>query len=112
MKVEGTIVPDGDNASVNRKAWCLLVDRRPEFRRPAPRQITNPFTRQSTIVRPTPDTASVILNGKCIGDVSWSTDEDVPLVNVSVEPVALPLVLEWTKELGGKFVQYSPDEDV
>lgn len=111
MKVQGTIEPSGDSSSLNRESWCRLVDRRAEFRRPEPRQITNPFTRQATIIRPPADVASVILNGECVGDVSWSMDEDVPLVNISVEQVALPLVLEWASELGGQFTQLSNDED-
>ncbi|MEZ6139648.1 MAG: hypothetical protein R3B84_03665 [Zavarzinella sp.] len=111
MKVEGTIEPDSNISSLSREPWCQLVDRRAELPRPEPRQAINPFTCQSMTIRPTPDVALVILNGECVGDVSWSMDEDVPLVIISVEQVALSLVLEWTKELGGKFIQYSRDED-
>ena len=55
MRVEGAILPAGDGSEVNEQAWCRLVDRRPEFRRPVPRQAINPFTRKPMVVRATPD---------------------------------------------------------
>jgi hypothetical protein len=103
MRVEGAIQPSGNGSRVNREAWCQLVARRPEFRRPAPRQGINPFTREPMILRPTPDVAEVVVDGISVGNVGWSMSEDVPQVNVSVERSAMPLVLEWAQELGGEF---------
>ena len=53
-------------------------------------------------ISPTADTAEVVLEGRSIGSVSWSMSEK-PLVNVSIEPCGMPLVIEWTAALGGEF---------
>jgi hypothetical protein len=90
MKIEGSIQPASE-ATFNRAAWCDLVGKRPELRRPAPREIINPFTKKPTTVRATEDAAEIVLNGNVIGNASWSTSEE-PLVNVSVEPAGLPFV--------------------
>jgi hypothetical protein len=101
MRIEGAIVPVGRPA-FNREAWCALVTRRPEFRRPPPRQIRNPFTGESTTAQPPPDVAEVVSEGRVVGEVYWSMSEE-PRVNVSVESSALPLVRECAAELGGEF---------
>ena len=44
----------------------------------------------------------MILEGQPVGRVSWSMSEE-PLVCVIVEQSAMPLVLEWAKELAGEF---------
>ena len=103
MRVEGVILPTGDRSRVNREAWCHLVDRRPEFRRPQARQVINPFTREPMMSPPTRDVASVVIDGVSLGEVYWSMDEDDPQVIVSVARSVVPLVLQWAAELGGKF---------
>lgn len=84
-------------------SWCRLIRDRPEFRRPPPRQANNPFTREPMVILPAQDAAEVVVDGKGVGDVYWSMSEDEPLVNVSVERLALPLILQWAAELGGEF---------
>ncbi len=102
MQIEGTIRPTGDGMGFCREAWCQLVSRRPEFRRYPSCQIRNPFTGGTVTLRPHEDSAEVLLGGRPVGKVHWSMSEE-PLVWVSVEPSAMPLVLEWTRELGGEF---------
>jgi hypothetical protein len=75
---------------------------RGEFRPLAPRQSRNPFSGETMTVYPPPGSAHVLVDGRSVGEVSWSTSEEA-LVNVSVEPSALPLVQEWAVELGGEF---------
>jgi hypothetical protein len=106
MQVMGAIHPIGDAAEFSREAWCRIVDSRPEFRRHQPRQARNPFTGGAMTVRATPDAAEVIIDGKVVGNVYWSMNEE-PLVNVSVEPSALPLVSEWASAMGGEFRPYA-----
>ncbi|MDR3637850.1 MAG: hypothetical protein P4L84_28855 [Isosphaeraceae bacterium] len=106
MRIEGAILPASDGSRVNREAWCRLIDGRPEFRRPQPRQAINPFTRGPMVIRPTPDIAEVVIDGVVVGNVYWSTCEDHPLVNVSAERSALTLVLQWAAELGGEFGEH------
>lgn len=57
-------------------------------------------------VRATPGAAEVIMDGQVVGNVYWSMNEE-PLVNVSVEPSALPLVKEWASAMGGEFRPYT-----
>ena len=102
MRIEGAIRPTGDATDFKRDAWCRLVSRRPEFRRPSPREIRNPFTGKAATIRPTNDVAVILLDGREVGQAYWSMSDDA-VVNVSVEPSALPLVMEWAAELGGKF---------
>jgi hypothetical protein len=102
MRIEGAIYPTVAGAGFNREAWCRLVASRPEFRRHASRQARNPFTGQAMTVHPSPDAAEVIVDGSVVGQVYWSMSEE-PLINVSVEPAALPLVREWAAALGAEF---------
>ena len=102
MKIEGSIQP-ADGVMFDKAAWCGLIDKRPELRRPAPREGINPFTKKPHVYQPPNDAAEVLLNGHVIGSASWSQSEE-PLVNVSVESAGLPLVQEWARELGGAFV--------
>jgi hypothetical protein len=102
MKIEGTFRPAGAVA-FDRATWCNLIDKRPELRRPAPREGINPFTKKPTMFRPPDDAAEVLLDGSVIGSAHWSMSEE-PLVNVSVELAGLSLVKEWAAELHGVFV--------
>jgi hypothetical protein len=107
MRIEGSIKPTGE-IMLDRAAWCDLINKRPELRRPAPREGVNPFTKKPTVYRPSDDAAEVVLDGDVIGSASWS-QSDEPLVNVSVVPAGLPLVHEWAAELRGVFVADSED---
>jgi hypothetical protein len=102
MRVEGAIRPAGRQAGFDREAWCRLVRDRPEFRRPSPRVARNPFDGALITLRTTPDVAEVLLDSRVVGEVYWSMSEE-PLVVVSVEPAAIPLVHEWAAALGGEF---------
>ena len=110
MRIEGAIYPVGDAARFGRGAWCDLVSARPEFRRFPPKQTRNPFTGEPMTVRPVPDAAEVVVEGRAVGEVYWSMSDE-PLVNVSVEVSALPLVREWAEALGGEFRPGSPEPD-
>jgi hypothetical protein len=108
MQVEGTIHPVRDAAGFTCEAWCQLVASRPEFRRYPPRQARNPFTGGMMTIRATPDAAEVIADGRAVGKVYWSMSDE-PMVNVSIEPSALPLVREWAVSMGGEFRPDSPE---
>ena len=105
MKIEGSIQPAG-GATFDKAAWCELIDKRPELRRPAPHEGINPFTKKPTVYRPPDDAAEVLLNGNVIGNATWSQSEE-PVINVTVEPAGLPLVQELASKLGGTFVSDS-----
>jgi hypothetical protein len=108
MRIEGAIYPIDDATAFSREAWCQLVHVRPEFRRYPPRQSPNPFTTRKMTVRTTPDAAEVVFDGRTVGAVYWSMSDE-PLVNVSIEPIAMHLIQEWAAALSGEFRQNSPD---
>ena len=108
--VNGAIRPIAEGPGFSRHNWCEFVRRRAEFRRPAPQQARNPFTGESVTVRPTEDVAHVIHDGRKVGSVWWSMNEEL-LVNVEIEPGAITLVHEWASELGGEFNQYPSVEE-
>jgi hypothetical protein len=105
MKIEGSIQPAGA-VTFDKAAWCEFIGRRPELRRPGPREGINPFTKKPQVYRPRNDAAEILLNGNVIGSASWSQSEE-SLVNVSVESAGLTLVQEWAAELGGVFIPRS-----
>ena len=107
MRVKGVIRPVGNGTGFSRESWRELIQRRSEFRRPPPKQGRNPFTGGAAVFHPSPDAADVVLEDHLVGEVSWSMSEEA-LVNVSVDPSAMPLVLEWAKKLGGEFRQEPP----
>jgi len=109
MLIEGAIRPKGQGVNFTRETWCHLIASRPEFRRPSARQIRNPFTGATKTVQAPADAAEVMLEGHSVGSVSWS-QSDEKLVNVSIEPAGLSLVLEWAVVLGGEFFQHSDGE--
>ncbi len=103
--IEGEILPKADAVDFNRDAWCRLVQLRPEFRRYPPRQAPNPFKGGMMNLPSHDDIAEVLLGDQVVGNVHWSMSEE-PCVNVSVQPSAMPLVLEWAAELGGEFFEF------
>jgi hypothetical protein len=107
MRIEGTIRPTGKGSRFSRDSWCQLVSARPEFRPYPARQSRNPFTGETMTVQPPADAAEVVLEGRAVGEVYWSMSDE-PLVNVSIEPPAMPLVLEWATALGGEYRPDSP----
>lgn len=105
MKIRGSIQPAGGK-TFDKAAWCALIDKRRELRRPAPRAGINPFTKKAQVYQPAQDAAEVLLDGNVIGSASWS-QSDEPVVNVGIDSVGLRLVREWAAELGGTFVAES-----
>lgn len=111
MRIEGSISPISGGTGFSREDWCQLVSRRPEFRRFPDRLIGNPFGGGSTVVKPSPDAAEVVMEGRTVGEVYWSMSEE-PMVNVIIEPSALSLVEEWATDLGGEFRPDSPEPSI
>jgi hypothetical protein len=101
-KIEGSIRPKPETVGFDREAWCQYISQRSEFRRSQPRLARNPFTGGGMTVSTPDDVAEVLLENRMVGRVWWSMSEE-SLVNVSVESVAMPLVLEWARQLGGEF---------
>jgi hypothetical protein len=104
MQITGQIVAGGD-VEFSRDAWCRHIASRPEFHERPPATVPNPF--KPGEMMPTPvheDLADVVLNGRKVGSVWWSMNEE-PLVNVDVDESALRFVHQWAEALGGVFVE-------
>jgi hypothetical protein len=104
MRLDGAIFPKRDSSGFSREAWCEFVVTRPEFKQPLPKEATNPFTGEVITVYPSEDSSDVEVDGCVVGQVYWSMSDE-PLVNVSIAPSCLLLVLEWASAIGGEFLQ-------
>ncbi|MHC2069045.1 hypothetical protein ACYFX5_16365 [Bremerella sp. T1] len=102
MQINGEILPAADTAIFTRERWCKLITSRAEFKRPTPKETTNPFTGEAMTVLPPEDVAEVVFDGIVVGKVYWSMS-DVPLINFSIEASNLEVVEEWATAMGGRF---------
>lgn len=109
MRITGEIYPKDDSTSLTHEAWCQFVASRPEFRRHESTEARNPFSGETMIVHPPPGSAEVVLDGKAVGEVYWSMNEE-PAVIVCVEQIAMPLVNEWAESFGAEYRMYPPLE--
>jgi len=74
-RITCTIEPRRGRGSFDRLKWVTLVDRRPEFKRHPPRQISDPFTGHLVTVYATDDAAEVHLMGQAVGEAWWSASD-------------------------------------
>jgi hypothetical protein len=102
MRIEGFILPSIDEIPFDCDMWRQLISRRPELQLYPEKTGINPFTKNQMVIAPNPDHAMVILDGRSVGSAFWSMSEET-LVCISIESSALPMVLEWAKELRGEF---------
>ena len=102
MQINGEILPDADSIGFTRERWCELVISRAEFKRPTPKDTTNPFTGEAMTVFPPEDAADVVFDGNVVGKVYWSMSDE-PLINISIEVSKLDVVKEWATAMGGRF---------
>ena len=102
-RITGVIRPIAGGNGFDFETWCRFISECTEFRRRPPKQFPNPFKRGEMAVAPSPrDSAEVVLEDRSVGQVYWSMSEE-PLINVIVEPSAMPLVEEWAAAMGGVF---------
>jgi hypothetical protein len=104
----GEIVRSPDPPGISRQRWIDLIREHPNLVPPEPVKATSPFTKRSMVIRPLPDVARVVVDGKEVGSMSWSFD-DSNLIYVFGGAVA-PLAQEIAKVLGGRF-RSSTDEE-
>src|SRR4051794_15718078 len=99
----GEIVCEPDPPGVSRQRWIELIRGHPNLVPPEPREATNAFTKRSMVIKPLPDVARVVLDGKEVGVMSWALDE-TNLINVFGEPgFVVPLAREIAEALGDRF---------
>jgi hypothetical protein len=100
--VRGSIRAKSTETQLDRALWRQFIGSRPEFRRQLSISGVNPFSGTEMTVSPRADSAEVIMDNRPVGNVWWSMS-DVPMVNISVQEIALPLVLECAKDLNAEF---------
>jgi hypothetical protein len=106
----GNIVGSPNGPEIDKAQWIDLIQNHPNLAPPQPRKGINPFTKEPMIIRPTPDVAHVVVNGKDVGTMSWAMD-DSNLIHVYGEPDAvIPVAHELARTLGGRFKSAANEE--
>ena len=101
----GEIIREPDSPGIDNQSWIDMIREHPNLVPPEPREGINPFTKRAMVIRPRPDVARVVVDGKEVGAMDWSLD-DSNLINVFGEPqVIVPLAHEIARSLGGRFRQ-------
>ncbi len=99
----GEIVREPDPPGIDNRRWIDLIGGHPNLVPPEPVEGTSPFTKMRMTIKPLPDVARVVVDGKEVGSMSWSFD-DSKLIYVFGEPLAVvPLACEIAKALSGRF---------
>jgi hypothetical protein len=106
----GEIVREPDPPGIDNRRWIDLIREHPNLVPPDTQEATSPFTKRRMVIKPLPDVARVIVDGKNVGSMSWALDES-NLINVFGDPqVVVPLAREIARSLGGRFQQVASDE--
>jgi hypothetical protein len=100
----GEIVREPDPPGIDKQDWIDLIREQPILSLPEPREAMSPFTKRSMIIKPPPDVARVVVDGREVGVMSWALD-DSNRIDVFGQPQAVvPLATEIARSLGGRFV--------
>lgn len=106
----GEIVREPDPPGIDNRHWIDLIGEHPDLVPFEPQEATSRFTKRRMVIKPLPDVARVVINGREVGTMSWSLD-DSNMINVFGEPEAVvPLAHEIARSLGGRFQQVARDE--
>ena len=99
----GEIVREPDPPGIDNRRWIDLIREHPNLVPPEPVEGISPFTKRRMTIKPLPDVARVIVDGREVGAMSWSMD-DSNLIHVFGEPESVvPLAQEIARSLGGRF---------
>jgi hypothetical protein len=70
MDFIGEVVGEPDPPGVNRQRWIDLIREHLNLVPPEPREAVNPFAKRSMMIRPPPDVARVVDDGREVGVMS------------------------------------------
>jgi hypothetical protein len=85
-------------------AWYALVRRRPELVQPPPKTKPNPFKKGELMtIRPAPDAASVVADGREVGSLHWAMDGNAEVMVWGEAAIVEPLARELAALLGAHF---------
>jgi len=103
MDYVGEILGDPDSPEIDKQRWIDVIRDHPNLVPPQPRHAINPFTKQPMVLRPRPEVAHVVIDGKNVETMSWAED-DSNFINVFGESKAvIPVARDIARSLGGRF---------
>jgi len=102
----GTIEPES-GSSAGKDEWIALIAAHSALASSAPKQGTNPFSREPMVFSPSPEAAIVVVDGTKIGAIRWAMNDSRQLI-VWSEPEAkirvLAIASDVASRLGWRFV--------
>jgi hypothetical protein len=109
MQFFGAIRAKVGGPPITYDRWCEYVRRRSDLARSAPRTGRNPKTGEPMTIRPRPDGATVVIDGRKIGNVGWSlSGEDEVIVSGDPELI-VPWATAVAVELDAEFAELPPE---
>ena len=102
----GTIEPES-GSSAGKDEWSALIAAHSALAQSAPKQGTNPFSREPLVFRPSPYAASVVVDGTEIGAIHWAMDDSRQLLVWSEAEAKIRVVAiasDVASRLGWRFV--------
>ena len=103
----GTIEPES-GSSAGKDEWIALIAAHSALAQGAPKQGTNPFSREPMVFRPSPLAAIVVVDGTKIGAIHWAMDDSRQLIVWSEEAEAkirvVAIASDIASRLGWRFV--------
>jgi hypothetical protein len=99
----GEIVREPDPPGIDNRRWIDPIRQHPNLVPPEPVEGIGPFTKKRMTIKPLPDHARLVIDGRVVGAMSWAMDE-ANLISVFGEPQAVvPLAHEIARTLDGRF---------
>ena len=102
----GTIEPEPGSLA-GKDEWIALNSAHSALASVAPKQGTNPFSRKPMVYSPSPDAATVVVDGTTIGAIHWAMNDSRQLI-VWSEPEAknrlVVIASDVASRLGWRFV--------
>ena len=102
----GTIEPEPGSLA-GKDEWIALISAHSALASVAPKQGTNPFSRKPMVYSPSPDAATVVVDGTTIGAIHWAMNDSRQLIVWSEPEVKNRLVViasDVASRLGWRFV--------
>ena len=102
----GTIEPES-GSSAGKDEWIALIAVHPALARGAPKQGTNPFSREPMVFSPSPEAAIVVVDGTQIGAIHWAMNDSRQLIvwsEAEARNRVIAIASDVASRLGWRFV--------
>jgi hypothetical protein len=104
----GTIDPEPDSLT-GKDEWIALIATHSALASVAPKQGTNPFGRKPMVFSPSPDAATVHVDGTKVGAIHWAMNDSRQLIVWSegeAKTRVIAIATDVASRLGWRFVAY------